>query len=276
MGESPTPVATSDPFDAIAEDYDRSFSDTRVGRSQRAVVHDHLVRLLGPRGVRRVLELNCGTGVDAEFLLEQGCDVVATDRSRAMVEVTSRRIGASDSARCLQLDLEENLEPLGGESFDLVFSNFGGLNCVSPQRLEELLDELVPHLDLGGSLVLVLMGRFCLLETLYFALEGDWRRALRRRRQGPVEAAVGDADLSIWYLSPGELRRRLPAGWRLRRLRAVGGFMPPSFLDPWLTRHTRLGRLLAAGERLLSRVGPLSALVAHGADHYLAEVSRTR
>ncbi len=67
--------------------------------------------------------------------------------------------------------------------FDLVFSNFGGLNCLSLQQLSALAPHIDTALKPGGYFVAVVMGRFCWWETLYFLLKGKWASAFRRSKE---------------------------------------------------------------------------------------------
>lgn len=59
----------------------------------------------------RILEIGCGEGRDARFLLERGCDVLATDVSPAAIDYARRRFPAfADRFRvldCLTGELEE-------------------------------------------------------------------------------------------------------------------------------------------------------------------------
>src|SRR5271154_7313270 len=78
------------PFDALAEGYDHAFTFSNIGRAQRSAVWRELERTF--RSGDRVLEIGCGTGVDACFLAERGVKVVACDSSSAMIEVAARRV----------------------------------------------------------------------------------------------------------------------------------------------------------------------------------------
>ena len=69
------------PFDALAADYDRSFTASAIGQRMRAAVWRRLDTAFAPG--ERVLELNCGTGEDAVHLAERGVRVLATDVSPA-------------------------------------------------------------------------------------------------------------------------------------------------------------------------------------------------
>lgn len=118
-------------FDALAADYDRQFTHSRIGTLMRQAVWRRLDLRFHPG--QRVLELNCGTGEDAVHLGQRGVCVLATDRSPAMVERTRRKVaqaGLSTTVQVQQLALE-NLQALDAPPFDGALSNFGGLNCVA-------------------------------------------------------------------------------------------------------------------------------------------------
>ncbi|MBL7774697.1 MAG: class I SAM-dependent methyltransferase [Saprospiraceae bacterium] len=234
-------------FDPVAANYDALFTHSALGQLQRALVHRALKPLLRPD--TEVLELNSGTGADALWLAERGCRVLATDLSANMVARTAekiRRAGLEHRVSTRPLDLRAlPKEPLPGAGFDLIFSNFGGLNCLSPTELQALGAALPRLLRPGGRLALVVMGRFCAWETAYFLLKGQWAAARRRWNGGPVQARL-DARTSIptWYYGPGELARFFP-GLGVRRLAPVGFWAPPSYLETWFGRRPGLLRGLA-------------------------------
>ena len=71
-------------FDALAADYDASFTATPLGTLLREAVWRRLDARFAPGD--RVLELACGTGEDAVHLASRGVRVTAVDASAAMVE----------------------------------------------------------------------------------------------------------------------------------------------------------------------------------------------
>src|SRR5687768_4202797 len=83
------PVPCS-PFDAMAADYDRSFSDSLIGTLMRRAVWRRLDAYFCPGD--RVLELNCGTGEDAIYLGRRGVRVLATDIAPAMLDVARGKV----------------------------------------------------------------------------------------------------------------------------------------------------------------------------------------
>ena len=71
--EHSTPIAA--PFDAIAEAYDDVFSNSAIGRAQRRAVWSEMDREF--HAGQSVLEINCGTGIDALHLAQRGVSVDA-------------------------------------------------------------------------------------------------------------------------------------------------------------------------------------------------------
>jgi SAM-dependent methyltransferase len=77
------------PFDALADSYDATFTNSRIGLAQRNAVWRELDITFGPG--QRILEINCGSGVDAIHLASRGVKVLACDSSPRMIEVAGRR-----------------------------------------------------------------------------------------------------------------------------------------------------------------------------------------
>jgi SAM-dependent methyltransferase len=98
-GAEPLPTAVeavAAAFDRQAETYDR-FADGVIGRTLRARVHERLLDRF--RAGHRVLELNCGTGVDAVRLAQHGVRVVATDVSAGMLARARRNVEGCAGSR---------------------------------------------------------------------------------------------------------------------------------------------------------------------------------
>src|ERR1700752_4837953 len=77
-------------WDLIAEEYDRNFPETVIGRIQREAVWHELDKSF--RAGMRILELNCGTGIDAMHLTKRGVRMVACDLSSKMVATARYRL----------------------------------------------------------------------------------------------------------------------------------------------------------------------------------------
>ena len=257
-------------FDAIAGSYDDTFTNTAVGRLQRASVYDLVAPYLGDAQCQRILEINCGSGQDACWLVQQEKTVLATDISPEMMAVAAAKrqqlTGDQQDRLRLQTLSATELSSLKGEpAFDLIFSNFGGLNCLSPEELPRFLEDAAKLLRPGGHLVMVVMGRFCWWESLYFTLKGNWRKAWRRRKRTATNAPL-DEHISIptWYYSPSDFTTKAPRGLTKKQLNPIGFWVPPSYLDPFFAKRPKVLQLLDELEEKTKRFAGL----ARGADHY--------
>lgn len=235
-------------FNAVAAEYDQGFSFTAVGKAMRVRVRS-LMPPVSPG--MRVLELNCGTGEDAVWMAQQGAHVVATDLSPAMIEVLKSKISNADLAFTVDAQVcgFEDLPALPESGFELVFSNFGGLNCVSPATLRNLSRALFDKTTPDAKLVLVVMSRFCWWETGYFLLKGRWKSAFRRFTRKPVSARLNeDTTVPTWYYAPSELARQFPE-FRVKSCTPAGFWLPPSYLNPFFENRTGMLKCLAWLER---------------------------
>ena len=180
-----------------------------------------------------MFELACGTGEDARHLAARGVRVFATDHSEAMLKVARQKCAGLpvEFARLDLHHLEVGILDLG--FFDGAFSNFGGFNALSNFQL--LVSNLHRLVKPGGRLLFVLMGRWCAWEIFWHLAHGDARTALRRLQRGGVVAQVGAAAMMVYYPSTAELCRAFAPHFRLVRVRPLGNFLPPSYLEP-LTR----------------------------------------
>ncbi|MFN0036841.1 MAG: SAM-dependent methyltransferase, partial [Saprospiraceae bacterium] len=217
------------------------------------------------------LEINCGTGEDAIWMAQQGWQVLATDASAEMVAVAKAKIeqaGLTEkvSARVCSFAEVGQLQEGG---FDLIFSNFGGLNCVSPEELRNLGAVFFQKLKPGGKLVAVVMGRFCWWETLYYLLKMKPREAFRRLRRNAVEVRLAaQTTVPTWYYWPSEFQKtlhsRIQSPMAQRLARPIGLWLPPSYLNPFFEKRPRLLRFLNFLEKTIA-----PSWLAFAADHFL-------
>ncbi|MBL0339571.1 MAG: class I SAM-dependent methyltransferase [Bacteroidetes bacterium] len=220
-------------FDDVAINYDKEFTHTRTGQLQREVVHRYLENNLDSETYKNVLELNCGTGEDAIWLSRKGYKVTATDVSSEMIAMAkSKQTGAKEKTEINFLQLPfSKLDQFKDNSFDLLFSNFGGLNCIDSDEISILSKEINRLLRPGGKFIAVLMGRNCVLEKFYFTLKGDKQNKLRRSSIAPVKAKVATSEIDISYYAPNEFAKLLHPYFNTPTFIPVGLFIPPSYLE---------------------------------------------
>jgi ubiquinone/menaquinone biosynthesis C-methylase UbiE len=255
----------SSPFDILAENYDRDFTSTAIGQLQRKQVWTLLYQVLNTyHKPARILEINCGTGEDALQLAKLGHSVVATDASEVMIKKATQKAALSAAGiQFLVCPFEDLSRHFSEERFDLVISNFGGLNCISETALTRLSEELSAMLCPEGKLFMVVMSRSCLWETLYHSLKGNINTAFRRQRRSVVFRA-GTFSMPVYYYSPRVLKRIFAHSYQHLRTRAVGFFVPPSYLEQQFLNRKHWLSWLSSLEQKWNRY----AVLAGFADHF--------
>jgi len=228
-------------FDRIASSYDELFTDTAVGRAQRRQVWTRLLEAFPPGS--RILELNCGTGGDARFLASRGRSVLACDASRAMIQVAQQRHRGNNTRNAeYRVVANEDLGFLLGEKcFDGAFSNFSGFNCVAD--LATVAASLAKLVKPGGRVLVCVWSRTCVTEMLWYLLRGEFKKAARRLSTSS-EVTLGGLAISVYYPGVPEIRASFAPWFQLLSRRAIGLFVPPSYVEQWVnTRPHLLARL---------------------------------
>jgi len=262
------------PFDPIAANYDELFTDSPVGQAQRSAVWRELEKAFHPGD--QVLDVGCGTGVDACFLAERGVSVLGFDSSTEMVRVARQRVRACSSRfRNASVELETwsaegmaAMEP--DREFDGAFSNFGVVNCVGDLRAFAL--ALARRLRPSRKVLLCSMGPCCLWEAAWFLAHGNTSRATRRfRRAGSKVKFTDSAEFRVHYPSIEFLARTFGPEFRLRGIKGIGICVPPSYAGFVAARFPRLMKLAIHTDRLVAGCPGLRVL----ADHVLVTFERT-
>lgn len=253
-------------FDVLAADYDTSFSQSLTGQAQRQVSRQLLQSFMAGRGQLRILEINCGTGEDAWWLASLGHMVIATDQSDYMIqEARQKTLPGIPEANPLFItcSFDQLVATLQHERFDLVFSNFAGLNCISPAQLTSLSRELQQLLTKDGHIAAVIFGKYCWLETCYYLLKADSHSAFRRWTRKPVMARLTDkVSQPVYYYSTRGFMKSMQQ-FSLLEKRPVGLFIPPSYMEHCMRRNRRVFGFLVKLERLLRPISLCSALADH-------------
>ncbi|HEV2416942.1 MAG TPA: class I SAM-dependent methyltransferase [Terriglobia bacterium] len=262
-------------FDTLAETYDDVFTRSQIGRAQRAAVHRELDRAFRPG--QYILEINCGTGVDAVHLGRRGVVVIACDASPRMIQIARQRTAGAKIERCpefLVLPIERIAtlaETEGRGRFDGAFSNFAGLNCV--MDLSPVAQGLAALLKPGATLLLCVFGRLCAWEILWYLMHGKPRKAFRRLHpDGDRARLAGDSVVHVHYPAVPTLVRLFAPHFRLKEWKGVGVAVPPTYLESVSCRFPRVFVALREIDRWAGSCPVLRGM----ADHVLLRFERTK
>jgi 2-polyprenyl-3-methyl-5-hydroxy-6-metoxy-1,4-benzoquinol methylase len=253
-------------FDSVAADYDGPRGNNVLIQRMRATMWRVLERRFARHA--RLIDLGCGTGLDAVHLAQSGRTVLATDWSPLMVERTTQRAADAQmterlQARCVGAHELQQLEGI----HDGVYSNFGPLNCVPDLR--QMSHQCMRLLRPGGLAIFSVIGRICPWEYFYYR----WRRPERAKIRGALgPVAVGMNRHTIWtsYYGPKEFYTSFAEDFELIEYRGLSLFLPPPYLAHWYEKHPRLFELLG---RLDDLAGGWPGLRNAG-DHFLIVMRR--
>lgn len=253
-------------FDHIANNYDKDFTYSEIGKKQRLSVYAYLNKVCDTS--LNILELNCGTGEDAIWLAKKGHTIVATDISKKMIEVAEKKASNIESLQFQQLDTN-SITSLGSEKFDIIFSNFGGLNCLSKTELNLFFENASKTLTKKGKLVLVIMPKNCVWEILYFILKLKFKTAFRRNTNQVIEVNIDQKKVNTWYYNPKDIEMLSNTHFNVIKKKPIGFFIPPSYLENYFIKRKKFLYFLAKLEKFIGKFGSLSRF----SDHFLIELS---
>ena len=235
--------------------FDECFSENSIIQYKRTRVRELVSARLPPNS--RILELNSGTGEDAIWFAKQGHQVHATDISTGMLNVLNEK-----TARCslqnkitTELCSFTNLQSLKAKGpYDLIFSNFAGLNCTGEINL--VLQHFEDLANPSGLIILVIMPGFCLWETSLL-FRGKFKMAFRRRfgKKG-VKARVEGIPFTCWYHNPATVISALKNNFRLLNTEGLCSLVPPSYFEHFPEKHPALYRFLKKKEDRLKTKWP--------------------
>lgn len=225
-------------FSLTAEKYDRFAEDHPNLMRIRSRAYAHLLKHLEPGA--RILELNAGTGTDAVRLAQLGFYVHATDIAPGMLErlrLKVTRQGLQDRVSVEERSYTE-LDKIQNGLFDAVFSNLGGLNCITDLHL--VIRDLPCVLRPGGIVIWVLMPPICLWE-LALAFTGNFKVAFRRLSYKNCAHLEGRY-FPIYYFTPSQVVHTFEPDYTLLDIEGLSVFSPPAEVKFFGTRHPTLYR----------------------------------
>jgi ubiquinone/menaquinone biosynthesis C-methylase UbiE len=261
------------PFDNIAESYDETFTFTAVGEAQRNLVRYYLKKHVETATSLNILELNCGTGEDALWLSKFGHAVLATDISQTMIQLAKTKVSSSNESKpnFVTLDIKEIHKYKFENKFDLVFSNFGGLNCLDQNQLKKLSSSLSEILNENGKFISIVMSNRCTMESLYFMLKGRWGEVFRRKKDQSVTLKE-DVLQPTYYYSPKKYESFFSGNFHKIKLKPIGLFIPPSYLNKYFSKNRSIMKILY----YLDYKVFTNAVFSRIADHYYIELVKKR
>lgn len=253
-------------FDKAAQSYDKTFTNSSIGKMQRSLVYYELQKQL--KTVQTILEINCGTGKDAFWLAKQNYTVTATDISSKMIEIAKSK-GEYKNLNFMVADINSIHKTFEKHHFNLLFSNFGGLNCLSYHELDSFFKNINLLLTEKGKLILVIMPKNTTWEQFYFLIKLQFSSIFRRKKEKIIANVDGEKVITYYY-NPKEIVNLAKQNFELIDLKPVGFFIPPSYLEPFFKNKKWLLHCL---NKIESRIKNWSFLSKY-ADHYIITLEK--
>ncbi len=242
-------------FSKQSAEFDLLYSNDTIIQYKRQRVRDHILNYLQPDS--KILELNSGTGDDAIFFAKLGHSVHATDIAEGMQQQLKEKITKTGLTNLISTELcsYTELESLKNKGpYDLIFSNFAGLNCTD--ELDKVVDSFDSLLNPGGIVCLVILPKFCLWEMLLI-FKGKFRTATRRMFSSKGRKAhINGTYFKCWYYSPKFILDRLKEKYTVTALEGLCTIVPPSYIEQFAEKHSKLFSFLRSKEDKLKNKWP--------------------
>jgi ubiquinone/menaquinone biosynthesis C-methylase UbiE len=240
-------------FSRTAEKYD-SFGEDHPNQSRmRNKVYSHIEGFI-PKG-SRILELNCGTGTDAVELARRGYQIHATDIAPGMLDRLKDKVRRFDLSRqiTVQMCSFTDLDQVKNGPYDVIFSNFGGLNCIPD--LSPVIERIPQVLRPGGWVTWVLMPPVCLWEMAEI-FRGHPRLAFRRLARSGTRAHLEGLYFTVHYFTPERVLQWFGPDYECLRIEGLSVITPTAESKNFAKRQTRLYRTLCWFDDQLARRSP--------------------
>ncbi|MGH2567857.1 MAG: class I SAM-dependent methyltransferase [Bacteroidota bacterium] len=253
-------------FDNVAEIFENSL-ENETTRGLREKVYS-VIESLVPAGAS-ILDINCGIGIDAVALFRRGYRVVGVDISPNMIrEAVERARQARATEAAFRVGSFQDLSSIQGKPFDLVLSNFGGLNCVG--SLENVAEQVASITRPGGYFVAVVMPPFSLWELLAGLVRHNFNFAFRRLRTNVQASGFGGKSFTVSYFSPGKFASVFSRWFEVKQVRGFNIVSPPPHATRFVSSSPRLTQRLVRLEEMIAAFPLLRSI----GDHYLMVLRR--
>ncbi len=175
-----------------------------------------------------VLDVGCGTGIDARFLAHRGIRVVGIDASPSMVAEARAKLEFDRFTELVELrvlDIGE-IGSLPAAGFDGIISAFASLSAVAD--LEAFGAKAAGLLRPRGTMLLHLLNRWSFWEWLGLVRQGRFRASRRLGHNVERNFVIGERTIRHYlYHARDAYARFFAARFRLRRAYGLGILRPP-------------------------------------------------
>ncbi|MCL4341054.1 MAG: methyltransferase domain-containing protein [Candidatus Thermoplasmatota archaeon] len=254
-------------FDSEAGNYDEHIFGNRINRLLRERSLETIFQYVKPPS--QVLEIGCGSGTETMEVLKSGCSVVAVDISGGMIRKVKEKAesaGLNHNLSTFKLrasQISEILKIYGPESFDLIYSTFGALNCDAEiEKIPPILEYLLRK---GGHFIAGVYNKFCISELLINLTLLHFDR-LSWRLRNPIPEGHSRFCIDVYSFSPGEFNSMFKGHFKLVGSLGVPVLIPPSNFKRFIGLTGKRFEKMNSMDRKLSGLWPWKYL----GDHFIS------
>lgn len=248
-------------FDAVSALFDTTF-ENEITRTLRSKIYYEVERLI-PQGAS-ILDINCGTGIDASYFVANGFHITGIDISAKMLEEAKKKIDANQVPLCkFYHGSFDAIPPEIEERFDLVFSNFGGLNC--SDNLTMITKEIARVVKPSGFFVGVIMPPFSLWEALSYLVRGNPRLAFRRLNPPVKATGFLDKTFTVYYHSTAKIISTFSPHFHIQKIIGLNIISPPPHAIGFSQQFQKWSNFLRRLDTLIETLPFVRAM----GDHYI-------
>jgi ubiquinone/menaquinone biosynthesis C-methylase UbiE len=253
-------------FSKQAPVFDLQEENNEILKWMRRQIHEHCLQFF--KKGDHILEMNCGTGIDAVFFAKQGINVHATDISKNMLNELEKKIYSENLSSLISFSecSFTGLYKLPEKKYDHIFSDFGGLNCADD--LKEIFKQFDNLLHPRGTVTLVMMPPVCPWEILS-ALKGNFKIAFRRFFKKGAKSNIEGVQFTTYYYSPQQVKKSFSKKYKILSLKGIGSLSPPPYKETFPKKFPKLYKTLTIADEKLSDFFPFN----RWADHFIITLS---
>ncbi len=239
-------------FSKISHEYEQFDKTSSLVTWMRMRVRNHFEKNATPKG--RILEINCGSGIDAVYFAKNGYQVHATDIATGMINYVEQKIKSENLENNLSCELLsfDELNSLNTKKFNHIFSNFGGLNCSSLTELETVFNSFDNLLAPNGTITLVIMPKICMWEFLRI-FKGQ-KSAFRRLKKGGVIANIEGEKVHTYYHTKKQIKNLLSENFANFKVENICFFAPTENSENFTRKHPKLFKTLTKLDIISSKI----------------------
>jgi 2-polyprenyl-3-methyl-5-hydroxy-6-metoxy-1,4-benzoquinol methylase len=241
----PDPSIASIGYNKVASAYNSHLADDQWIRS--LLWSEYLAHF---KSGDHILDIGCGTGIDAIFLAQHRMHVTGIDVSSGMIAQSRSEIESSNLTdyidfKVLDADCISSLSPT---KFDGIISAFAGINMVTDIR--SFGDNAADLLKPNGHMILHVLNWSSMWKRIAMAFNGESKKLKSIRSTKKKIIPVGDTPIEHYFYTPEELynnylasKFKLLSGYSLVYLlpRKVISFLPRSLKQSYGFFEKKIG-----------------------------------